>query len=100
MALPTRDEVLQLAVLSSIRTGNNFPVMYNSLVEAIKNDSCEANVETSAPECKTALIRAVEHLQIKYIPLFLDAGARLDHESSNGETVSGLLVYICRLYWY
>jgi len=86
MALPTQHELLKLAVLNSIHVGYDLTKIYDSLVLAINGNACDPDVETEEPECKTALLRAVDKSSMKYVKMLVDLGATVDHENARGET--------------
>ena len=68
MALPTRHEQLRIAALQSLREGDLARV--DAAFAAALSTSppaCEPDLVTEEPECKTALLRAVERADCERI---------------------------------
>jgi hypothetical protein len=63
MALPTRVEQLTIAALGALRHGDLHEIDVH-LGAALKGAACEPDLVTEEPECKTALLRAVERADL------------------------------------
>ena len=66
MALPTRHEQLRIAALNALRHGQ-LEEIDRHLAAALKDGACEPDLVTEEPECKTALLRAVERADLERV---------------------------------
>ena len=71
MALPTQSEVLKLSIVNELNHGHDLSIILDKLVAAIEGNACGPNIETEEPQCKTALLRAIECGSISYVEKFV-----------------------------
>ena len=64
MALPSRRELLRVAALEALRQHWILAQIDARLGAALKDEACEPDLVTENPECKTALLRAVERADL------------------------------------
>ena len=86
MALPTRQEQLQIRALAALREGN-LEKIDSDFGKAVKESACKPDLATRKPECKTALLRAVERADLNRITRYVqEFGCDLEFENCNGDT--------------
>ena len=86
MALPSRRELLRVAALEALRQGDLAEIDAR-LGAALKDEACEPDLVTENPECKTALLRAVERADLARITRYVrEFGCAVGFENRNGDT--------------
>ena len=85
MALPTRVEQLTIAALGALRHGDLHEIDVH-LGAALKGAACEPDLVTEEPECKTALLRAVERADLDRVSVNVRERERAERQRVTGGT--------------